>query len=93
MIPENQKEIDSLLAVFTTSVSNATMTGECRDAVIELLLKNVDAHYLEWGNKFIRIGGLIFILFDNVSLVIIFNALRMLIRLIQPAHLTCSLLE
>ncbi|XP_068210015.1 protein unc-45 homolog B [Palaemon carinicauda] len=58
LVEDNQKEIDTLLVVFTKSVTNATMSGECRDAVIELLLKNVDCQYLEWGHKFIKAGGI-----------------------------------
>ncbi|KAK7085106.1 Protein unc-45 A [Halocaridina rubra] len=58
LVKENQKEIDSLMATFTTSVTNRTMTGECRDAIIELLLKNVDANYLCWGEKFTKMGGI-----------------------------------
>lgn len=57
LIAENQKEIDSLMAVFTTSLTNRTMSGACRDAVIELILKNADLNYLYWGDKFLKIGG------------------------------------
>lgn len=54
---ENQKEIDSLMASFVSVITQHTMTGLCRDAVIELLLKNVPWDRLNWGDKFIKMGG------------------------------------
>ncbi|KAK4288564.1 hypothetical protein Pmani_038411 [Petrolisthes manimaculis] len=57
LLAENQKEIDSLMATFVSVVTQRTMTGLCRDAVIELLLKNLPWEQLSWGEKFIRMGG------------------------------------
>lgn len=54
----NQKEIDSLMATMVSIVTQRTMSGECRDAIIELVLKNVEWDRLDWGDKFIRMGGI-----------------------------------
>ncbi|KAK3857144.1 hypothetical protein Pcinc_036588 [Petrolisthes cinctipes] len=57
LLAENQKEIDTLMATFVSVLTQRTMTALCRDAVIELLLKNVPWERLSWGDKFIRMGG------------------------------------
>lgn len=54
---EYKAEIDSMMAIFVTSVTNRTMSGICRDAVIELLTRNVVYDALDWGEKLIKIGG------------------------------------
>ena len=58
LVQENQKEIDSVMAVLTKSITNRTMTGKCRDAVIEIILKNIEYDCLDWVKKFCRISGL-----------------------------------
>nr|XP_045617227.1 protein unc-45 homolog B-like [Procambarus clarkii]XP_045617228.1 protein unc-45 homolog B-like [Procambarus clarkii]XP_045617229.1 protein unc-45 homolog B-like [Procambarus clarkii] len=58
LLAANQKEIDSLMATMVSIVTQRTMSGECRDAVIELILKNVTYEKLNWGDKFIRMGGI-----------------------------------
>lgn len=63
---ENQKEVDSLMATFVSMVTQRTMSPQCRDAIIELIIKNVPYDRLNWGDKFIRMGGaswIIFVLF------------------------------
>ncbi|XP_042221331.1 protein unc-45 homolog B-like [Homarus americanus] len=58
LLAQNQKEIDSLMATLVSIVTQRTMSGLCRDAVIELILKNVDWEKLNWADKFIRMGGI-----------------------------------
>lgn len=50
-------EIDSIMAVLVKSVTNRTMSGICRDSVIELLTRNVVYDALDWGEYLIKIGG------------------------------------
>lgn len=57
MIAENQKEVDSLMATMVSMLTQRTMSGLCRDAIIELVLKNLAWDRLDWGDKFIRMGG------------------------------------
>lgn len=74
---ENQKEVDSLMATMVSMMTQRTMSPKCRDAIIELILKNVAWERLDWGEKFIRMGGAMFffICFINVCLndVCLFN--------------------
>ncbi|KAG7169405.1 unc-45 B-like [Homarus americanus] len=48
----------NLMATLVSIVTQRTMSGLCRDAVIELILKNVDWEKLNWADKFIRMGGI-----------------------------------
>lgn len=57
LLQENQKEIDSLMATMVSMMTQRTMSGMCRDAIIELILKNIPWERLDWGDKFIRMGG------------------------------------
>ncbi|CAL4178392.1 unnamed protein product [Meganyctiphanes norvegica] len=54
---ENKTEIDTIMAVLIKSVTNRTMSGICRDSVIELITRNVVYEALDWGEKLIKIGG------------------------------------
>ncbi|KAK8725785.1 hypothetical protein OTU49_010481 [Cherax quadricarinatus] len=58
LLAANQKEIDSLMATFVSIVTQRTMSGICRDAIIELILKNVEWNKLGWGDRFVRMGGI-----------------------------------
>ncbi|XP_047471995.1 LOW QUALITY PROTEIN: protein unc-45 homolog B-like [Penaeus chinensis] len=57
LLGENKKEIDSLMVVMMTTITKSTISGLCRDAIIELVLKNVEYDRLNWGDKLIRMGG------------------------------------
>ncbi|XP_065335545.1 protein unc-45 homolog B [Cloeon dipterum] len=54
----NKAEIDSLLTFLTFSLTSRTITGQARDAVIELLTRNCHYTTLEWAEQFVQIGGL-----------------------------------
>ncbi|KAL7631535.1 UNVERIFIED_CONTAM: hypothetical protein RMT77_018159 [Armadillidium vulgare] len=58
LMQENTKEIDSIMTVLTKSITSRAMSGVCRDAIIELLCKNVGYQELDWAKKFLKIGGL-----------------------------------
>lgn len=45
------------MASLVSCMTQRTMTAECRDAVIELILKNVEWKKLDWAEKFIKMGG------------------------------------
>lgn len=46
------------MVVMMTTITKSTITGRCRDAIIELVLKNVEYDRLNWGDKLIRMGGM-----------------------------------
>ena len=54
---ENKKAIDSVMMILTKSITNRAMTGICRDAIIELITRNVSYKALEWTVSFLRIEG------------------------------------
>ncbi|KAB7504636.1 Protein unc-45-like protein B [Armadillidium nasatum] len=58
LMQENTKEIDSIMTVLTKSITSRAMSGVCRDAIIEILCKNVGYQELDWVKKFLKIGGL-----------------------------------
>ena len=45
------------MATMVSMMTQRTMSGLCRDAIIELVLKNLPWDHLDWGDKFIRMGG------------------------------------
>lgn len=58
LIDKNQEDIDSLLSNLVQSVNNTTITGLARDAIIELLMRNVHYSQLNWSTKFVELGGI-----------------------------------
>ncbi|XP_075145406.1 unc-45 myosin chaperone [Haematobia irritans] len=55
---ENHKEIDTLLSCLLYSVTDRTISGPARDAVIELLTRNVHYTALEWAERLVELRGL-----------------------------------
>ncbi|XP_063230294.1 protein unc-45 homolog A [Bacillus rossius redtenbacheri] len=55
---QNGKEIDTLLTCLVYSTTNRTFTGLARDAVIELITRNVHYTALDWSERLVAIGGL-----------------------------------
>lgn len=55
---ENHKEIDTLLTCLLYSVTDRTISGPARDAVIELLTRNLHYTALEWAERLIELRGL-----------------------------------
>ncbi|XP_034488398.1 protein unc-45 homolog B [Drosophila innubila] len=54
----NSREIDSLLTCLVYSITDRTISGKARDAVIELLTRNVHYTALEWAERLVEIRGL-----------------------------------
>ncbi|KAL7728996.1 hypothetical protein ACLKA6_019831 [Drosophila palustris] len=54
----NNREIDSLLTCLVYSITDRTISGKARDAVIELLTRNVHYTALEWAERLVEIRGL-----------------------------------
>ncbi|XP_058978568.1 protein unc-45 homolog B-like [Musca domestica] len=58
LVKENQKEIDTMLSCLLYSVTDRTISGPARDAVIELLTRNVHYTALEWAERLVELRGL-----------------------------------
>lgn len=55
---ENKAEIDTLLTCMVYSITNRTISGQARDAIIELLTRNVHHTTLNWAERLVEIRGL-----------------------------------
>ncbi|KAJ8958425.1 hypothetical protein NQ318_002211 [Aromia moschata] len=55
---KNKKHIDTLLSCLVYSVNNRAISGLARDAIIELLMRNVHYSCLNWAEQLIDIGGI-----------------------------------
>lgn len=53
-----KKEIDTLLSCLVYSTTNRTITGLARDAIIELIMRNVHYSALDWAEQLVNIRGL-----------------------------------
>ena len=51
-------EIDLLMSSLVDTCNRRVMTGPSRDAILELLMKNVDYDVLNWGSKLVKIKTL-----------------------------------
>lgn len=58
LVEENKKEIDTLLTCLVFASTDRTITGEARDAVVELLTRNVHYTHLNWAERLVEIKGL-----------------------------------
>ena len=58
LMKKHEKEIDSIMSTLVKSSTLRLMTGQSRDAILELLITNVDYSALNWGRKLVEIGGL-----------------------------------
>jgi tetratricopeptide (TPR) repeat protein len=56
---ENKNEIDTILTCLLYATTDRTISGEARDAVVELLIRNVHWKTLNWGERLIELKGLI----------------------------------
>ena len=50
----NQKELDSIMHVLTYNVTSRTITGEARDAIVEIIMKNCPYYELDWADKMLK---------------------------------------
>ena len=55
---QNKKDIDMLLTCLTYSITNRVISGEARDAIMELLTRNVHHTTLNWAERLVEINGL-----------------------------------
>lgn len=55
---ENSTEIDAILSTLVYSMTEVTISGLARDAVIELITKNIHHNALNWAERMIEIKGL-----------------------------------
>lgn len=55
---EYKQEIDTLLSCLVFSITDRTITGIARDAIIELLIRNVHYTTLSWAERLVEIKGL-----------------------------------
>ena len=55
---QNNKEIDTLLTCLLYSITDRTISGAARDAVMELLTRNVHYTALEWAERLVELRGL-----------------------------------
>lgn len=53
-----EKEIDTILSCLVCSMTSRTITGLGRDAIMELIIRNVHYKNLNWAERLIEIGGL-----------------------------------
>lgn len=54
----NKQEIDTLLTCLTCSITNPVISGLARDAIVEMLTRNVHHTALNWAERLVEIRGL-----------------------------------
>lgn len=57
LIERNKSTIDTLLTCLTVSINNQAISGIARDAIIELLTKNIHYTTLNWAEDLVAKGG------------------------------------
>ncbi|KAJ8916639.1 hypothetical protein NQ315_000284 [Exocentrus adspersus] len=57
LVEKNKKHIDTLLSCLVYSVNNRAISGLARDALIELIMRNVHYNQLNWAEQLVDIGG------------------------------------
>lgn len=55
---ENKTEIDSILSTLVYSITEVTISGLARDAIIELITRNINYDALNWAERMLEIKGL-----------------------------------
>lgn len=63
---ENESIIDTVMGTLNKSVSSRVMSAIGRDAILELIMKNVEYEALNWGLKLVRSDGM-FLIICNLS--------------------------
>lgn len=58
MMKDNEADIDAVMLALVKSSSSRVMTALGRDAILELITKNVDYDHLNWGIKLVDADGL-----------------------------------
>ncbi len=54
----NRKEIETILTCLIFCSTSRTITGKCRDAVLELIMRNVEHRALDWAERLVDINGI-----------------------------------
>lgn len=54
----HKKEIDTILSCLLYSITNRTLTGLARDAIIELITRNIHYTALNWAEQLVELRGL-----------------------------------
>lgn len=57
LVKKHKKDIDMVLTCLVYSINNRVITGLARDAIIELLTKNIHYNALNWAEQLVDIGG------------------------------------
>lgn len=55
---ENNAEIDAILSTLVYSITEPTISGLARDAIIEVITRNINYDALNWAERLIEIKGL-----------------------------------
>lgn len=58
LVEDNKNEIDTILTCLVYATTDRTISGEARDAVVELLIRNVHYTTLNWAERFVEQKGL-----------------------------------
>lgn len=58
LVEDHKSEIETMLTCLLYASTDRTITGEARDAVIELLIRNVHYNTLNWAERLVEIKGL-----------------------------------
>ncbi|KAJ9593464.1 hypothetical protein L9F63_014993 [Diploptera punctata] len=58
LIKENEKEIDTLLMCLIYATTSRTISGLARDALLELITRNIHYTALNWAERLVEIRGL-----------------------------------
>lgn len=55
---ENRTEIDTILSTLVYSITEVTISGLARDAIIEIITRNINYDALNWGERMLEIKGI-----------------------------------
>ncbi|XP_011494879.1 PREDICTED: protein unc-45 homolog B [Ceratosolen solmsi marchali] len=58
MCEKYKKEIDNILSYLLYCTTNRTFTGQARNAIIELIMKNIHHDMFNWAEQFVELQGL-----------------------------------
>lgn len=55
---ENQTEIDAILSTLVYSITEPTISGQARDAVMEIITRNINYDALNWAERMLEVRGI-----------------------------------
>ncbi|CAH1980068.1 unnamed protein product [Acanthoscelides obtectus] len=58
LVEKNKKHIDTLLSCLVYAVNNRAISGLARDAILELIMRNIHYSQLNWAEQLLDIGGI-----------------------------------